>query len=49
MQKLHQKCLENFEMWCWRQKEISQLNKSCEKLRSPGRKKHPTYNKMKEG
>jgi len=52
LQKVDQKFLEGFEIWCWRRMEkISWTNhvKNEEVLQSQEGKELPTHNKKKEG
>jgi hypothetical protein len=50
LQKVHQKYLGSFEMWCSRRmKEISWVDRvKNELLRSQGGNENPTYNKKEE-
>ena len=51
LRKVDQKCLGRFEMWCWRNMEISRTGRvrNLEELQSQGGGGYPEYNKKKGG
>jgi hypothetical protein len=49
LQKVDQKFLESFEMWCWRRMEKISWTDRVSITQSQGGEEYPAYNKKKKG